>query len=156
MRVKAVVAYDGSHYFGFQQQTSTTQTIVYAIEKALKSLNIDSSITGSGRTDAGVHASGQVIHFDLPKYWSNLDTLKTNLNRKLDDIYIKHITHVSDDFHARFSAKRRVYRYVFKTRKVSVFEKRYISQYDTFDAVLLQKALASFQGEHDFDTYKHT
>jgi tRNA pseudouridine38-40 synthase len=156
MRVKAVIAYDGSHYFGFQKQTSTKQTIMYALEEALSSLHIHSNITGSGRTDAGVHASGQVIHFDLPEYWSDLQKLKCNLNRKLDDIHIKHITHVPDDFHARFWAKKRVYRYVFKTKDVSVFEKRYISQYRAFDAHLLQEALHCFEGKHDFDYFRKT
>lgn len=156
MRVKAVIAYDGSHYFGFQKQTSTKQTIAYMLEEALVSLQIHSPITASGRTDAGVHASGQVIHFDLPEYWSDLNKLKLNLNRKLNDIYIKHIAHVSDDFHARFSAKKRVYRYVFKTKQVTVFEKRYISQYGVFDTCLLQEALHCFEGTHDFDYFRKT
>lgn len=64
MRVKAVIAYDGSEYLGFQKQKSTKRTISYAIEEALKSIHIQSNITASGRTDAGVHASGQIIHFD--------------------------------------------------------------------------------------------
>lgn len=156
MRVKAVIAYDGSHYFGFQKQTSTNKTITYEIETALHSLNIHTKIVGSGRTDAGVHASGQVIHFDIPPYWSDLQKLKLNLNRKLNDIYIKHITSVSDDFHARFSAKRRIYRYVFKTSRVSVFEKRYISQYGLFDTELLKEALHAFEGKHDFDYFRKT
>lgn len=156
MRVKAVIAYDGSHYFGFQKQTSTKQTITETLENALESLQIRSSITGSGRTDAGVHATGQVIHFDVPEYWEDLKKLKLNLNRKLDDITIKHITAVSNNFHARFSAKKRVYRYLFKTTQVSVFEKRYISQYSPFDGKLLQEALNCFEGQHDFDYFRKT
>jgi len=156
MRVKGLIAYDGSHYFGFQKQKSTNKTITYHLEKALKSLQIDTPITGSGRTDAGVHASGQIIHLDLPNYWKDLHKLKVNLNRKLEDIKFKHISHVSSDFHARFSAKKRVYRYVFKTSNLSVFEKRYVSQYSTFDSHLLQKALQCFEGEHDFDYFRKT
>ena len=119
MRVKAVISYDGSAYFGFQKQKSTTKTITTTIEKALISLGIKSSIIGSGRTDAGVHASGQVIHFDLPYFWQDLDKLKLNVNRKLSDIQFKNISKVEDDFHARFDAKRRTYRYVFKTTRKS-------------------------------------
>jgi len=156
MRVKAVVSYDGSHYFGFQKQTSTQKTITFAIEEALKSLKIFTSITGSGRTDAGVHATGQVIHFDLPYYWSDLEKLKLNLNRQLDDIYFKHITTVSDDFHARFSAKKRLYRYVFKTTKPSIFEQTYISYYHPFDKSKLMQALGYFVGEHDFTYFRKT
>ena len=156
MRVKAVISYDGSHYFGFQKQTSTNKTITYAIEEALHSLQIKSNISGSGRTDAGVHASGQIIHFDLPKYWTDLEKLKLNLNRKLDDISIKHITQVNDDFHARFSAKKRLYRYVFKTTKPSVFEQKYISHYSSFDVSKLIQALKYFEGTHDFEYFRKT
>jgi len=156
MRVKAVITYDGSHYFGFQKQTSTNKTIMYAIEKTLASLQINSKIVGSGRTDAGVHASGQVIHFDLPEYWSDLQKLKLHLNRKMNYIQFKHITQVPSDFHARFSAKKRLYRYVFKTTKPSVFEKTYISHYDSFDVQILQKALHLFEGKHDFEYFRKT
>ena len=156
MRVKAVISYDGSHYFGFQKQTSTQKTITYAIEEALQSLKIFSDITASGRTDTGVHATGQVIHFDLPGYWDDLKKLKLNLNRKLTDIRVKHISKVDDNFHARFSAKRRMYRYVFKTKKPSVFERKYVSEYTAFDATLLQTALQTFEGSHDFDYFRKT
>ena len=156
MRVKAVLSYDGSAYKGFQKQTSTNKTITTAVEKALHALHIDSTITGSGRTDAGVHATGQVIHFDLPDFWHDLEKLKLNLNRKLDDIYVKHVSKVEDDFHARFSAKKRVYRYVFKTAKPSVFEQRYISYYETFDPAKLREALKLFEGKHDFEFFHKT
>ena len=155
-RVKAVIAYDGSQYQGFQKQPHTNSTITSAIEKALHSLHIDTSIVGSGRTDAGVHASGQVIHFDIPSYWHDLRKLKLNLNRKLIFIQIKHICFVSLDFHARFFAKKRLYRYIFKTTKPSVFEQKYISYYEPFDKDLLTKALQCFQGEHDFNFFRKT
>ena len=156
MRVKAVIAYDGSEYQGFQKQTTTDKTVTSDIEKALRSLQIDSSIIGSGRTDAGVHATGQVIHFDLPEFWSDLDKLKLNLNRKLTQIQFKHISMVPNDFHARFSAGKRLYRYVFKTNKPSIFEQKYISYYPEFDASLLSEALELFVGEHDFDHFHKT
>lgn len=155
-RVKAVIAYDGSAYLGFQKQKSTQNTITHAIEKALHSLKIESSIVASGRTDAGVHATGQIIHFDLPPFWSDLHALKTNLNRKLHDIEFKHISRALPDFHARFSAKKRLYRYVFKTKKPSIFEQKYISYYEHFDAKCLQEALHCFQGKHDFDYFRKT
>ena len=156
MRVKAVISYDGSQYQGFQKQKSTTMTITTAIEEALASLQISSPIVGSGRTDAGVHATGQVIHFDLPDFWYDLEKLKRNLNRKLTDISFKHISPAANDFHARFSAKKRVYRYVFKTQKPSVFEQKYISYYEVFDPSLLIKALKTFEGKHDFNFFHKT
>lgn len=156
MRVKAVISYDGSNYQGFQKQKSTKMTISTAIEEALSSLQIHSPIVGSGRTDAGVHATGQVIHFDLPDFWDDLDKLKLNLNRKLTDISFKHISFAAENFHARFSAKKRVYRYVFKTQKPSVFEQKYVSYYQEFNPDLLLKALKIFEGKHDFDLFHKT
>jgi len=156
MRVKAVISYDGSHYHGFQKQTSTNMTITTAIENALVSLQIHSPIVGSGRTDAGVHATGQVIHFDLPDFWDDLEKLKLNLNRKLTDILFKHISPVADHFHARFSAKKRLYRYVFKIKKPSVFEQKYIAYYQEFNPILLVQALKYFEGTHDFNFFHKT
>ncbi|AKF24450.1 pseudouridine synthase [Sulfurovum lithotrophicum] len=156
MRVKAVVAYDGSAYQGFQKQTRTKQTVTTAIENALRDLQIISPVTGSGRTDAGVHASGQVIHFDLPEFWDDPDRLRKSLNRKLSTISFKHISAVPKDFHARFSAKKRIYRYVFKESEPSIFERKYVSHYSGFDADILRSALSMFEGEHDFAYFHKT
>ena len=156
MRVKAVIAYDGTHFKGFQKQTSTKQTITTSIETALKSLGIQSEIRGSGRTDAGVHATGQVIDFELPPFWRDLKKLKIELNRKLKYISFKHITQVDNSFHARFSAKKRLYRYIFKTSSPSIFEQNYISYYPNFDAKLLEEALKIFEGTHDFSNFIKT
>ncbi|WP_309496195.1 tRNA pseudouridine(38-40) synthase TruA [Sulfurovum sp.] len=156
MRVKSVISYDGSAYFGFQRQKSTKKTISTAIETTLSSLQIHSKIIGSGRTDTGVHASGQVIHFDIPDFWSDLKKLKLNLNRKLHDISFKQITKVEDDFHARFSAKKRLYRYVFKSTTPSVFEQKYISYYKPFNPTLLKHALKCFEGKHNFELFHKT
>jgi tRNA pseudouridine38-40 synthase len=150
MRIKAVIAYDGSCFEGFQRQTRTRHTVTGAIERALNSLHIDTQITGSGRTDSGVHATGQVIHFDLPPYWSDLRKLQSELNKKLSAISFKHLTPVSDSFHARFDAKRRIYRYIFKKQAPSVFERNYVSHYPYFDPSLLTDALHTFEGIHDF------
>jgi tRNA pseudouridine38-40 synthase len=157
MRVKAVIAYDGSAFYGFQRQTSTPLTVTQHIESALKSLQIDTKIIGSGRTDRGVHATGQVIHFDLPPYWQDLQKLKMILNRRMQAISLRHLSWVSDTFHARFSAKRRLYRYLFKTEIPSVFEEKYIAHYpEDFDRKRLLEALNCFCGEHDFRYFHKT
>ena len=156
MRVKAVIAYDGSFFRGFQRQTRTKQTITSSLESALHSLHIESEITGSGRTDAGVHATGQVIHFDLPGYWTDIGKLHYELNRKLKHIRIKHIAPVDETFHARFSAKKRIYHYIFKRSTPSVFEENYVAYYPNFDASQLEKALQCFEGEHDFRYFYKT
>jgi len=155
-RVKAVITYDGSEYYGFQKQKSTQKTVASEIEKALRSLHIQSTIIASGRTDAGVHATGQVIHFDIPHYWLDLKKLTSNLNRKLSHIRCKHISFVAHDFHARFGAKKRLYRYVFKTVTPSIFEQKYIAQYPTFNEVKLQEALNLFIGKYDFNMFRKT
>jgi len=155
-RVKATIAYDGGYFKGFQKQKSTPNTITGAIEKALRSLGITESIRGSGRTDAGVHATGQVIDFILPPFWNDLSKLQIALNRKLKYIQFKHISFTEENFHARFSAKKRVYRYLFKTQKPSLFEQNHLSYYPTFDKTLLDKALKTFEGEHDFSNFIKT
>ncbi len=155
-KVKAVIAYDGASFRGFQKQKETKNTVTTAIEEALVSVGIDSSINGSGRTDAGVHASGQVIDFELPPFWRDLNRLKEILNRKLKYISFKHISFVDNSFHARFSAKKRVYRYIFKTISLSVFERRYISYYPNFNKELLKQSLKLFEGQYDFSNFLKT
>ena len=154
MRIKAVIAYDGSYFHGFQRQKSTRYTITTKIEETLSSIGINDKIRGAGRTDAGVHATGQVIDFKLPHFWNDLHKLKTVLNRKLKYIAFKHITPVDSHFHSRFSAKRRLYRYLFKTYIPSIFEAQYVSYYPSFDPLLLQQALDAFVGEHDFSNFQ--
>jgi len=155
-RVKAVITYDGGYFQGFQKQKSTKETITTHVEIALRSLGIHDNIRGSGRTDAGVHATGQVIDFLLPDFWNDLEKLKFELNRKLKYISFKHISFVESEFHSRFSAKKRVYRYIFKTSTPSVFEQNHIAFYPSFNEVLLIKALNIFQGEHDFSNFIKT
>ncbi len=156
-RVKALIAYDGSSFEGFQRQKETTKTIQGKIEELLSSMGIFSPIVGSGRTDRGVHATGQVIHFDIPSYWINqsLTKLKNQLNYRLDGIKIKHLSLVSNNFHARYNAKERIYRYCF-TPSPSIFERNYISKLSIKNPTLLQKALNIFIGEHDFSYFLKT
>lgn len=152
MRVKAVIAYNGSRFFGFQRQNSTRNTVANRVEEALKRLNIDSSIVGAGRTDAGVHASGQVIHFDIPPYWNDIDKLTRTLN-ETQDVEFKRISRVADDFHARFDAKRRIYRYVSKSKKPTIFEQDFIAHMPVREMGLLSQALDLFVGVHDFGNF---
>jgi len=156
MNVKAVISYDGGFFSGFQKQKSTQQTVTTQIENALKSLNINSKIIGSGRTDAGVHSTGQVINFYLPNYWRDLKKLKEALNRKLNHIFIKSISKVDKNFHSRFSAKRRLYRYIFKDKRPYIFEENYISYYSLFNEDILKEALKLFEGVHDFKYFYKT
>ena len=111
-RFKIAIQYDGTRYCGWQTQQNGL-AIQPVLEKLLGSFNGNSSIkiTGAGRTDSGVHALGQVAHFDLK---TDLDTctLMRAMNAKCpEDITIVDCDVVSPEFHARFSAVRRTYRY---------------------------------------------
>ncbi len=150
MRIKATISYDGSKFFGFQCQKSTDKTVTSTIYQALQKLGIDSKVIGSGRTDRGVHATGQVIHFDVPPYWSDLSKLHTMLNRHLHPhIHVRKLQKVSEDFHARYSAKRRAYRYILTKKPFCVFDAAYLT-YHNYDEEPIKEAIRLFEGEHDF------
>ncbi len=155
MRIRGVIAYDGTSFEGFQRQRRTDNTITQHFERALASLGISSRITGSGRTDAGVHASGQVIHFDLPSYWQDqsLEKLRIHLNRKMDAIHVKHFSPVPPDFHAQYDAKERIYRYIGRIGEGSLFERNYTAQLPIADWEKMRRALEAFVGTHDFSLF---
>ncbi len=150
IRIKAIISYDGSKFSGFQKQKQSTRTVAYDIENALLGLGIECNIVGAGRTDSGVHATGQVIHFDIPDFWSDTNKLKFELNRKLCNITIKRLIVLNDEFHARFSAKSREYKYCFSTTTQSIFMDNYIAKYGDFNKSRLIEVLKEFEGEHDF------
>ena len=111
-RFKITIQYDGTNYFGWQMQ-SEKRTIQKEIETALAPLNDEKRviITGAGRTDTGVHALGQVAHFNLDTNLKTTELLKAINARLPSDIRIIDLKQTNDEFHARFSAKRRYYRY---------------------------------------------
>ena len=151
MRCALIISYNGSSYLGSQTQKSSSNTILGNLEYVLKEINIDSKVYASGRTDKGVHATGQVCHIDLPLFWNDLKKLKTVLNEMLPaSIKIKNIQEVNDDFHARYSAKRRVYRYIIKNTKSNPFEDNFITFLDDINFKEIQKNIKLFCGKHNF------
>ncbi|WP_201352883.1 tRNA pseudouridine(38-40) synthase TruA [Hydrogenimonas urashimensis] len=152
MRVKAVVAYDGSAYYGFQSQTTTPKTVSGALARAAARLGIHTPLVGSGRTDRGVHATGQVVHFDLPAHWhDDLPRLRAMFNRLLKPhIQIKHIAAVRENFHARYDARRRIYRYLVKKSLPTPFEMPYCHYFPKADIPNMKTTLSFFEGTHDF------
>jgi len=155
MRVVAVIAYDGSRFKGFQRQNSGVRTVANKLEKILRSLKIESKIHASGRTDNGVHATNQVIHFDIPDFWEDIKKLKYMINKRaLPDIYCKSIKTVDENFHSRYSAKKRVYRYIVSTKTPSVFLTPYTLFVPNVDELLIKKAIKYFEGVHDFSYFK--
>ena len=156
MRLKATIAYNGTKFYGFQRQKTTSNTVVGHLEKALSSLGIKSKVYGSGRTDRGVHATGQVIHFDIPHFWQkkSLQQLKEHLNSKLKAITVKYIKAVDANFHAQYNAKTRIYRYVIKCTTPSIFEEEFVSYYKIKDPLKIYQALQLYRGKHDFSYFK--
>jgi tRNA pseudouridine38-40 synthase len=154
MKYKAVVSYDGSNFNGFQRQKDY-RSVEGEIEKALEKLNKKPvRIIGAGRTDKEVHSYGQVFHFECDLNISE-EGLKKGINAHLpEDIYIKSITLVNDEFHARYSAKSKMYRYKINVGEYNPVENKYVYQLNkTLDLEKMKKASKLFLGEHDFYNY---
>ena len=111
MNYKIIIAYDGTNYQGWQMQAALP-TIQLAIMQALTHLaGAPVVLHGAGRTDAGVHAEGQVASFNLAKEWK-VEKLRNALNGNLPrDIRVLNVESMTEEFHARFAAKTKVYRY---------------------------------------------
>ena len=127
MRYFITFSYDGSKYNGYQKQPRV-KTIQGELEKALKQINGGKSvqISASGRTDAGVHAYNQHAHFDMEEKMT-CSKLRAAINSLIpDDIYVKSICEVPEDFHSRFSAKAKEYIYKINMGTYNPIEKDYI------------------------------
>lgn len=152
--IMLTIAYDGTDFSGFQSQRgSGLATIQESLENALERLTGKPvSVEGSGRTDAGVHAWGQVVNFHSdssipPERWGL--ALRPYLP---ESITVRESRQVAEDFHARFSAKEKTYRYQFYCGRVmSPFYRRYASHVAyPVDQAAMAAAAAYFVGEHDF------
>jgi tRNA pseudouridine38-40 synthase len=157
-RYRLDLSYDGSRYHGWQKQPNAT-TIQEKIENALSIVfQVPIEVVGSGRTDAGVHAEQQVAHFDLvDQHDVNSKKVLHSLRGLLPrDIMVYELELVSPDFHARFDAIQRYYRYQL-SRKPNVFTDRYTWLVpDFYDVEAATKTVSIFLGEHDFSAFcKH-
>ena len=156
--IKFTVAYDGTNYRGWQiqQRDPTIQGVLE--EKIGTILNQQTRITGSGRTDAGVHALNQVAHFRTGSQ-QKLETLQRGLNSLLPpDIVVKEMTEEGGDFHARYSARSRVYRYLlWNGHTPSPFYGRFSWQvHHRLDSRRMHEAAQSLIGWHDFASFRGT
>lgn len=157
MRCTVIISYNGTHFLGSQTQTQTSNTVLGNLQRVLTQLGINSKVIASGRTDKGVHATGQVCHFDLPLFWENLIKLKTALNKMLPtSIRVNVIKKVTDNFHARYDAKKRVYRYLIKNKTSNPFESDFITFTPIKNFNDIQDKIQLFQGEHDFKQFMKT
>lgn len=156
MRIKLILSYNGSAFEGSQVQKHTSNTIMGKIYEAFALLNIHTKLHASGRTDAGVHAFKQVMHCEIPSFWSDLDKFRQHLQFQLpSSIKIRHLSEAEDEFHSRYSAKRRAYRYILCDEQSNPFESTFVTFTPTkLDLNALQEAIALFEGEHDFSLFK--
>ena len=155
-RFRLTVHYDGSGFRGWQVQPDQ-RTVQGELEEALARLaDRPTGVIGSGRTDTGVHATGQVAAADMPIHWT-ASKLETSLNALLpDDVWIEAAVPAAPDFHPRFDAVRRSYRYEIGLRPDarSPFHRRWCWPVtDEIDANALSKAAARLPGRHDFTRF---
>ena len=155
MRYFMTFSYDGSKYSGYQKQPNK-KTVQGELEAALRKINSNKkvSIHASGRTDAGVHAFNQKAHFDLEKE-IEVSKLQNSLNGLIpNDIYVKDIKVVEDNFHARFNVKGKEYIYKINMGEYNPIEKDYIYQYNKkLDVVEIERAMKYLEGTHDFKSF---
>lgn len=155
-RYKASVQYDGTDFFGFQIQPED-RTVQAVLEEAIAKVGQADSprLVGAGRTDSGVHARGQVIHFDLAKRMPERSLLM-GLNACLPaDVAVTNVESVAGDFHARYDAKDKTYLYQIYNGPVrDPFLARYAYHHRyQLDAEKLEAGLKLFQGQHDFQAF---
>lgn len=156
-RIALGIEYMGAGFNGFQKQTSTSNTVQEYLESALSDIaQEDITLVCAGRTDAGVHATGQVVHFDTlstrpDKAWV------LGANTKLpDEVRIHWAKRVGPEFHARFSAASRTYRYIFycgKVRPATLGNAVSVFSY-SLDFSSMSDASEELVGVHDFSSFR--
>lgn len=158
MRYFMTFSYDGSEFSGYQKQPNK-RTVQSELEKALKQINNnkDTEVHASGRTDTNVHAMNQKAHFDIDIEITE-EKLQKGLNSLLpDDIYIKKIESVSDDFHARFNAIGKEYIYIINMGEYNPLERKYVYQHNKkLDVSEMQRAMKYIEGTHSFKSFTKT
>ena len=150
------IEYDGSAYCGWQRQDHSP-SIQEPLERALSTVaDAPVVVTAAGRTDTGVHAWQQCAHFDSSAT-RELKAWVMGVNANLpDDISVRHVTPVSDDFHARYSTLGRTYRYLILNHpaRSALMTKRAGLVHQPLDESLMQQASQCLVGEHDFSSFR--
>jgi tRNA pseudouridine38-40 synthase len=154
--IKLLIEYDGTNYLGWQVQAKGS-TIQGAIEEKLKQITGESiRLIGSGRTDSGAHAFGQVAHFRIESRM-NASSIQKALNSLLpQDIVIQKAEEVKDDFHARKKAKSKIYQYRILNRDFrSAIGRGYVWHISQkLDLKAMRQATRHLIGEHDFSSFR--
>jgi tRNA pseudouridine38-40 synthase len=156
MRIALGIEYDGSHYCGWQRQAHSP-SVQETLEKALSGIaNHPVTVICAGRTDTGVHGIGQVVHFDLQGQRPQRAWLLGGNTRLPNDISITWAQEVSEDFHARFSARARTYRYIILNRDTpkATLAGRVSWIYHQLDTGRMADAAVLLLGTHDFSSFR--
>ena len=154
--IRLDISYDGTRYQGWQRLAGSENTIQGKIEQALsRILGEPIEISGSGRTDAGVHARGQVANFHCESRMP-AEQILSELRKYLpEDIGIESCRDVSERFHARLNAREKTYQYrIWNSEKPCVFDRRYVyPMSDELNVAAMKAAAAHFLGTHDFGAF---
>ena len=151
---KLTIEYDGTRYRGWQTQKNTDRTVAAILEHAISDLfGEPARLTGAGRTDAGVHALGQVANFRAARRLAGVE-IRQGVNDRLPaDVNVLAAEEVDAAFHARHDARSRTYEYRI-SRVRTAFEKPFVWWIrDTLDAHAMREAAALFSGDHDFASF---
>lgn len=150
---KMTIEYDGTEFVGWQTQHNG-RSVQRVIEEALHSITQeDIRIVGAGRTDSGVHARGQVASFTVPLFFE-LEKLRKSLNALLpDDVVIHSIEEVDAQFHARYSAKARVYEYTIVRKPIAIGRLYAWELFYILNIALLNECATFLVGNHDFRSF---
>ena len=156
--VKLVLEYDGSRYAGWQRQPDQP-TVQEAVETALFQLTQETvSVIGAGRTDSGVHALGQVASFRIERQWTPRQWIR-GLNARLpDDIAVRSAALASEDFHARYGARGKLYEYRIVNRaERPAVERAFVWHvHKPLDQRAMEQAAVHLIGTHDFSSFEGT
>jgi tRNA pseudouridine38-40 synthase len=156
MRMAAIIEYDGSGYAGWQRQ-GHARAVQQVVEEALSAVADEPiEVTVAGRTDSGVHALGQVVHFDTRAARNDYSWVRGTNSRLPRDVALLWAGGVEAGFHARFAAIGRHYHYVIFNRAVrpTYLARRVTHEYRVLDAARMAAAAAHLVGEHDFTSFR--
>jgi tRNA pseudouridine38-40 synthase len=154
--IKLIIQYDGSRYKGWQRLGDTDMTIQGKIESVLSKINNENiELTGSGRTDVGVHGLGQVANFKTNSDMS-IEDIKLYLYKYLpEDIVVSYVEEVDDRFHSRYTCTSKTYLYkIWNSKYHNPFLRKYTNHIEKdLDIDLMKKACVYLIGEHDFTSF---
>ena len=156
-RVGLYLAYDGSGFYGYQGQPNV-RTVQGVLEDALERIFKTRVYThAAGRTDAGVHARGQLVAFDCPNPNMSLEDIKNAVNANLpSDVYVRKVVPLPDRFNPRSQVRKRIYHYyILNSKEPNIFLRRYVWWFPyPLDVESMRIASTFLEGEHDFSAFR--